>query len=674
MELVVTQNREQLIAAMPLVRKYIATLDSLNGWWSKITMIGKINSHTVAATILSELEGTKKKFSNLQHKLIENLILENLNKEISNSTSKAQVAIDILIRNLFERTADVGFLATDDDIRDFLSKESPAIDDQEFIQKRLHEYVKKYSVYDEIVVLSPSGHVKAHLDTKNPISICADPLIKETLTSSAAYIETFRHSDLQPGNRHSLIYSAKITRSNADTSGVIGVLCLCFRFDNEMQGIFDNLLDDQQEMLLMIGDKNGKVIASSNEAEVGVDQACKKFLHPTITKYRGQDYLAHTLSTNGYQGYYGLGWSGQVMSPLNRMSDSGRESEGINFDSDMADKAKTFSLALKEIRHTSKVINDDLSLVVLNGKITAARKDAKEFMPVLEAIKRIGEDTANIFSDSINNLQATMVNSHLSDAAFMSALAVDIMDRNLYERANDCRWWALTSVFRRLLAQRKLSDQDKETISSILGYINGLYTVYTNLYIYDRNKTILAVSSPADAALVGTRVADESGASAALQVSDSQKYAVSPFTKTNLYDGRYTYIYNAAITNIEHPSEILGGIGIVFDSEPQFESMLKDVLPKDDEGRIRDGGFGIFVERSGRIIAVANTQQYEIGKNNPFMDAEISGLQSGNSLSRIIQVDGREYALGVTVSQGYREYKTTGDYTNDVLAMIFLPF
>ncbi len=33
---------------------------------------------------------------------------------------KSQVAIDILIRNLFERRADIGFLATDDDIRLFL--------------------------------------------------------------------------------------------------------------------------------------------------------------------------------------------------------------------------------------------------------------------------------------------------------------------------------------------------------------------------------------------------------------------------------------------------------------------------------------------------------------------------------------------------------------------------
>ncbi|MDQ7068951.1 MAG: hypothetical protein Q9M40_13855 [Sulfurimonas sp.] len=30
---------------------------------------------------------------------------------------------------------------------------------------------------------------------------------------------------------------------------------------------------------------------------------------------------------------------------------------------------------------------------------------------------------------------------------WLHILAIDIMDRNLYERANDSRWWALTPLF-----------------------------------------------------------------------------------------------------------------------------------------------------------------------------------------------------------------------------------
>ena len=40
----------------------------------------------------------------------------------------------------------------------------------------------------------------------------------------------------------------------------------------------------------------------------------------------------------------------------------------------------------------------------------------------------------------------TVVSAILEDAQQLAALAVDVLDRNLYERANDCRWWALNAT------------------------------------------------------------------------------------------------------------------------------------------------------------------------------------------------------------------------------------
>ena len=56
--------------------------------------------------------------------------------------------------------------------------------------------------------------------------------------------------------------------------------------------------------------------------------------------------------------------------------------------------------------------------------------------------------TGNKANSSLSNLNQTIISSILKDSEFLSSLAIDIMDRNLYERANDCRWWALTSYFR----------------------------------------------------------------------------------------------------------------------------------------------------------------------------------------------------------------------------------
>lgn len=86
----------------------------------------------------------------LERQLIENLVQENIRKVVLEIGSKAQVAVDILIRNLYERTADVGFLATDEDIRDSLIRQRKEAPDQEHpgrgrrpTLRRLQEYRDK---------------------------------------------------------------------------------------------------------------------------------------------------------------------------------------------------------------------------------------------------------------------------------------------------------------------------------------------------------------------------------------------------------------------------------------------------------------------------------------------------------------------------------------------------
>ena len=58
------------------------------------------------------------------------------------------------------------------------------------------------------------------------------------------------------------------------------------------------------------------------------------------------------------------------------------------------------------------------------------------------------------------------------------------MDRNLYERANDCRWWALDPVLLRL-TETPPGEPRRQGLEKILAYINGLYTVYSNLLLFD---------------------------------------------------------------------------------------------------------------------------------------------------------------------------------------------
>ncbi len=672
MKTLFNENSNKLLSAMPEVISFDTQLVSLNDWWGKIALIGKINSHNVAANILEDMAHVQVEFGQLRNKLTENLLFENLQKLVLDNASRAQVAIDLLIRNLFERTADVGFLATDDDIRAFLSR--PENNEQQigFIENRLQEYVKKYSVYDEIIVLDTRGRVRAHLDKTNPVLQSTDPLIEQTLKSGGDFVETFRHSDLQANRHHSLIYSCKITQTNTKKSPVLGVLCLCFRFDDEMRGIFADLLSAEDNGIIAVLGADRRVIASSDRhlLPLGVRFTCDQPVR--IARHEGHDYLINILGTNGYQGFFGLGWWGLMMAPLDKSFNTNKAALHDKY-VELIDQSARFPKELQDIRKTSSEINADLALLVLNGKIASARKNATEFMPVLEAIKRIGSDIANIFHESVNSLQEVTISSYLNSANFLAALAADIMDRNLYERANDCRWWALTSVFRQQLANRELSGPARQQIGDILGYINGLYTVYTNLYVYDKDRRILAVSDPAQQSLVGEQVLESSGAAAALQNCEAQSYSVSAFEQTPLYQNRHTYIYNAAITALDDPRRILGGIGIVFDSEPQFEDMLNGILPRDQQGGILTGCFAVFAERNKTIISVANNSRLRVGDRLD-LDNAFFALKNGARESYIVKYDDGNYVLGVAVSKGYREYKINDAYSNDVVALVLIPF
>lgn len=663
-------TQQQLIQHMPFVLRSEQELKRLGDWWQRVTLVGKINSLQIAKTLLDEMEITQRRFQTLQQRLVDNLAQEKTRKLNLELGSRAQVAIDILMRNLFERTADVGFLATDSDIRAFLQQTPPTDSDQEKIVERLHAYTAKYSVYDEIIILDASGQLCIHLNPDNPITTIQDPLPAQLLASTdTPYIEIFRPSDLQPSKRSAHIFAARITASDDPRSRVLGILCLCFRFDDEMQGIFAQLA--QNDAIIAIIDKDDRVIASSSETRLPFSERVKPAQEGQIGIYahKGKEYLVRTAFTNGYQGYMGLPWRGHIMLPLqSAFSDENQSS----ISTDIVDLAQIESHAgvLAEISQSAARVTDDLTLAVLNGQIISAKQDAQEFMPVLHEIRSIGQQTREVFDRSIHILHQTIRDTLLSDAKFQAALAVDIMDRNLYERANDVRWWALTHDFREHLADPQHIKAKRPELEAILAYINDLYTVYTNLLLFDLQGRVIAVSNPTEAQLVASVLPTEMPVARALSNQDPQRYVVSDFVSTSLYANHYTYVYMTAIQALDSRQSV-GGIAIVFDSTPQFYAMLQDALPHDANGAVTPGAFGLFVERSGRIVASTHTD-LNIGEKL-ILDMDFAGLSNGQRASQLIRFNDQCYALGAAMSHGYREYKTTQDYKNDIIALIFMP-
>ncbi|MGB0989596.1 chemotaxis protein CheW [Arcobacter sp. CECT 8989] len=649
------------------VDKYREELGRLSSSWDIFALLGQLGD------IHIDIGKTKENFLNLTTTLLNHLSDETVKKATAEMKFKAQVAIDIVNRNLFERTADIGFLATDDDIRDFLQNfvsryNSDSVELKEEIQKRFLEYVQKYSVYYDIVLADTKGKVVARLDDDVKVDWLDKEFTQKVINSSDEYVETFQYHDFIPHKKQSLVYSYKVTQTNDSDSEVLGVLCLCFRFRDEMEGIFNNLIETRNKEALTILDEDGIVIASSDKDYIPLESKLEIVLDEEykIVSFCGRDYIAKTCVTNGYQGFKGLKWYGHIMVPLEYAFLSNQSNEAKADDAiieSMMENEQHFSKDLKDVFNKSKTIQENLGRVIWNGNVAQSKLNSsnREFSKSL--LSEIGV-TGVKANSSLSNLNQTIINSILKDSEFLSSLAIDIMDRNLYERANDCRWWALTSYFRKAFDDyNSLSYKEKE-ISSILKYINDLYTVYTNLLVFDKSGKIIAVSNEKENYLVG-KVLPQKWVGETLNLKDTSKYCVSDFEETNLYANESTYVYCAAIRSFENQNEINGGIAIVFDSTPEFHAMLEDSLPKG-----KDGVFALFASRDKRVISSTN-KDIEV---NSIIDIEdkFFELKNGEQKSEIIEIDNKYYALGVRCSQGYREYKSAkDDYVNDVFCLVF---
>ncbi|MBU0631408.1 chemotaxis protein CheW [bacterium] len=663
---------------MPEVAKYNSELDSLSERWNLLTLLGGMSNTGM------DMSHTREAFEGLTEQLLVKLCEERLKKLSSEMHSKAQVAVDIVIRNLFERTADIGFLATDDDIREYMDhllinnqsddayRQKKALLKKALV-KRFTEYVAKYSVYYNIVLMNTTGDILVQLDQNNTVSKSNSPFIDDALMSTKDYVEYYGYSDINPSQQKSLIYAYKVTKTNDPDSEVLGVLALFFKFEDEMNGIFNNLLEKEDWTNILLLDSNSEVISSSDPYQIPLGAVMQKVLSSDykIVRFAGREYLAKTCKTKGYQGFFGLDWMGHVMIPLEHafaLSETTLPSLDKKILNSVMRNSNLFGKELITIPKEAEKIQKELDITVWNGnaKIANAKTGDNSFSKsLLVEISKTGSKTKTIFEDSIGNLNNTVISSILNDVSFLAKLAIDIMDRNLYERANDCRWWALTTFFKKSL---KGTQNNAEQIGKILAYINNLYTVYTNLFVYDKNGVVVAVSNENEKYIVGNKL-NYKWVGETLGIKDSQNYSVSPFEKSSLYADRHTYIYGASITDIDDTNEILGGIGVIFDSEPEFYAMLLDTLPKDKDAEVQKGYFALFCDKEKMIISSTNKELYAgeiLGIDDKFFN-----LQKGKSYANIIEYKGKYYSVGASLSKGYREYKINDNYTNDVIAIVF---
>ncbi len=227
----------------------------------------------------------------------------------------SQTLVQLIVRNLYERTADCRWWATDTAF--FSCLENPTADALEYANQRLAIINRFYSVYSNLVLVNAQGKIIAS-------SQYGSEVIGRDVGQTRWFREAVRHSsgdqyavdDIYAcplhHNRLMAVYSASVRRGgdlNGETLGVLGVY---FDWENQARCIVrdePNLTADEwSHTLVMLLDANLRVIAASDGQGL-----LSTFPLVTGGKQKGayqddQGNLIAFARTIGYQEYDGLGW------------------------------------------------------------------------------------------------------------------------------------------------------------------------------------------------------------------------------------------------------------------------------------------------------------------------------------------------------------------------------
>lgn len=262
-------------------------------------VLGRIGlSRAMADTLVSEMEGAR-------------------------LTDLAQTLVQFIVRNLFERTADVRWWATDPALWQALGDPSPAR--FAYAAERLGVINRFYTVYLDLVMTDAAGRVVASANPRfqrglKDRNLAGDPWFeaaRHCADGDAYVVDQVKPSPLHE-DRDVLVYATGIREEGQSKGRLVGTLGVYFDWQAQGQAIVEkeaNLppqVAEKTEVLLLDGAL--RVIVSSNPA--------RRYTHFALNNpgqaMRGSYHdnsgsIVAFAKTLGYEDYDGLGWYGVII-------------------------------------------------------------------------------------------------------------------------------------------------------------------------------------------------------------------------------------------------------------------------------------------------------------------------------------------------------------------------
>ncbi len=332
----------------------------------------------------------------------------------------------------------------------------------------------------------------------------------------------------------------------------------------------------------------------------------------------------------------------------------------------IASLAESLMNGLAEAVKQIDKVNDETRMLSFNASIEAARaggSSGKAFGIVATAIRDLSDRTAGV-AQSMNTQAASVTGElrtsldaltkdvrgiRLTDLALTN---IDLIDRNLFERSCDVRWWATDNSLVDALADPSHDPAKRAFASKRLGVILSAYTIYHDLVLADANGRVVANGKPTKYASQGAHVADKVWFRDAMSSASGENYAFETLHESPLIDGERTLAYSCAVrTGGEAHGRPLGVLGILFDWDSLAQTIVNGVsLSAEEKKRTRC----CIVDDHGLILA--DTQGQMLKAKAPLPNPARVLTKTNHFIME--NIDGKPAVIAHAYAPGYEGYST----------------